>query len=446
MLSRVAILWVVITTVSAVVWPATIEDRFQDHIEHAVARGLDPLDFHHLYLAFEWRHTLPDVTVAARGLDRLAGVRESDPLMVDEVRLLRARLAVDGGRPGAARELFRAMGGLSRWWLHGPDTIEELEDISDRDPPPTDADWRAVAGTDPLGWVRVSGLAWPARRQLAYLATTIASDRVQAVALRLGAAQVARVWLNGAELLTTPQPLRRAEDQQVVGGWLREGGNLLVVAVASESDDWWLRVRLTAPDGSPLEGVRELDEEPRQRPALGRRVPEVRTIEDELRRATARGKDSAAIALAAFLVARQPQPMAAGDARSACRAARIEAPGEARLLEWQLTSEPSAARQLLVDAVAAERDLHWARIELARWYDQRGLHRDAERVLAVARGEPAVEATALDLDATVWGPVVLARIEAVSLGAPPSGRPSHTAGPGRGGRGRTRTPSRRGLW
>jgi hypothetical protein len=345
-------------------------------------------------------------------------VRQVDPLMADELRLLRARLAVDRGRAGAARELFRAMGGLSRWWVHGPIRIEELEDISEWDPPLADAQWRAAPGSDPLGWVRIGGLAWPSRRQLSFLASTVSSDRVQPVALRLGAAEVARAWLNGVEITSTPHPLARAEDQHSAGGWLRQGSNLLVVAVASERDQWWLRARLTAPDGSPLEAVRELDQAPRPVVPVDRRAPEVRSLEAELRRAMSKGKEHAAIALAAYLVARHPQPVDAGDARSVCRAARAEAPGEARLLEWRLTSEAAAARELLADALAADPELHVARIELARWYRQRELYEDAARVLAPAMKDPAVEATALELDAGQWGATALPRLDAVSSAAP----------------------------
>jgi hypothetical protein len=393
---------------------ATISERVSDHVERAVDRGLDPLDFHHLYFAFAWRHTLPDLQLAESALDRLAGVRQVDALMVDEVRMIRGQMALEAGRPEAARELFRSMGGVSRWWVHGPVGIDELEDVADYQHPPKDAAWRPVPGTDPLGWLRVSGLAWPARRQLAYLATTLTSDDEQPAAIRIGVAQVARVWLNGREVLETPQPLRRAEDHHAAGSWLRSGRNLLVVAVASEDDDWWLRVRVTAPDGSPLAGVRELDEAPLQQRSVDRQPPEVRTLESELRAAMARGRDRAAIALAAYLVARRPQPVGGGDAPSVCQAARSEAPGEARLLEWLLTTEPSAARELLEGAIDADPDLHWARIELARWYGERGLHALADGVLTPTPREPATTAVALELDSTLWGAVVLPQLASVS--------------------------------
>ena len=398
---------------------ATIDQQVQDHIEAAVVDGLDPTDFHHLFMAFNWRFTLEDRGVMERSLDRLAAARPVDPLLSDEVRWIRSMLAVEAGRPSAAKELFRAMGGITAWWAHGPTTIGELEDFPDQARTPADdAGWRAVPGTDPLGWVRVSGMAWPARRQLLYLATTVVSNDQQPVALRLGAAQVARVWLNGQELLTTAQPLQHAEDQYVAGGWLAAGPNLIVVAVASENDDWWLRLRLTAPDGSRLIGVREVDQVPVPTTRVDRDRPDVRGLEDELRNAVSRGRDDAKLSLAAYLVARHPQPVGTGDTRSVCRAARTEAQGEARLLEWTLPAEPGAKRELLEDAVSHDPDLHWARIELARWYQVRGLYQEAADILAVAEEVPAVRVAILEQEAELWRQVILPKVAELSRSSP----------------------------
>ncbi len=399
--------------------PATIDQQVQHHVERAVEGGLAPEDFHHLVLAFEWRDTLESPQLLEDAVDRLAVARPLDPLMADEVRRLRAELAAEAGRPEAARELFRAMGGVTFWWVDGPQSIGELEDFSDLARLPDDrARWRAAAGTDPLGWVRIAGLAWPARRQLVVLAATLSSEREQPAAIRLGLAQVARVWLNGKELLTTAQPLQHAEDQFAVGGWLRAGRNLLVVAVASETEDWWLRVRLTAPDGSRLQGVRELDEPPLPVAAVDREPPEVRSLEGELRRGSSRGRDDATLALAAYLVDRQPQPVGSGDARSVCRAARASSPGEARLLEWTLPAEPGLGRELLEEAIAAAPDLHWARISLARWYLERELFEQAAEVLEPALAVPAVRAVALEVESELWGQVVLPQLAELSRAHP----------------------------
>ncbi len=406
---------------TSAVWggSVTIDQQVQDHVETAVVQGLDPTDFHDLFTVFSWRFTLEDWGLAERSVDRLAAARPMDPLMSDEVRWIRSMLAVEAGRPSAARELFRTMGGITAWWAHGPMTIGELEDFPEQARiPADDAQWRAVPGTDPLGWVRVSGMAWPARRQLLHLSATVVSDQQQPVAIRLGAAQVARVWLNGQEMLTTAQPLRHAEDQYVAGGWLAAGPNLIVVAVASESDDWWLRLRLTAPDGTRLEGVREVDRPPAPAMSVDRNRPQVRGLEDELRSAMARGREGATLSLAALLVARHPQPVGADDTRSVCRAARTEAPGEARLLEWMLPAEPGAKRELLEGAVSYDPDLHWARIELARWYQARGLYQEAADILAVAESVPAVHAAIIEQEAELWGQVILPKAAELSRSAP----------------------------
>ena len=412
-------LFVVAVVASVGASAATIDQQVQGHVEQAVRGGLGPEDFHHLYLAFNWRSTVAERSVLDRAVDRLAAAHPLDPLMADEVRWLRSRLAVEAGRPEAARELFRTMGGLTAWWALGPDSIGELEEFDGLARYPADgAPWRSAAGTDPLGWVRIAGLAWPARRQLVMLAASLDSDRQQPVAVRLGVAQVARVWLNGTEVLTTAQPLDHAEDQVVGGGWLREGRNEVVVAVASESDDWWLRVRLTAPDGSRLDGIRELDEPPEGTPAVDHERPDVRSIEHELRDAMAKGREGADVALAAYLVARRPQPVGSGDARSICRTARASAPGEARLLEWILPAEPGLRRELLEDAIGARPDLHWARIELARWHMARGLHQEATELLSSASDVPAVRAVALEADADLWGQVVMPELAELSRAYP----------------------------
>jgi hypothetical protein len=397
---------------SAMVDAGPIEDRVQQHVESAIDGGVQPADYHHLVFGFSWSGTLEDWTLAQRNLDRLAGARQVDPLMVDEIRAIRAQFEVESGRHAAAREYFRTMGGLTSWWFQGPQPLEELADFDRIAVAPTAAfQWREAFGTDALGWARLSGLAWPPQRQMAYLATTLVSDSDQPVAVRIGAAQVARVWLNGVELLTTPRPLERAPDQAVGGGWLRAGENVVAVAVASEDERWWLRARLTRPDGSPLLGVREVRKPPTIRPPVERDPPAVRDLGNEIRSADSEGVPGAATALAAFLVVRKPEPVGSGGVRAACRDARFESPGEARLLEWLATTEPGVARDLLAEALVEDPDLLWARLELAAWYGERLLYEQAHRLLEGAEGSgPVVRGAMLDLDAALWGAVVVPRM------------------------------------
>ena len=134
----------------------------------------------------------------------------------------------------------------------------------------------------------------------------------------------------------------------------------------------------------------------------------MRELGAEIRKAVAAGTPGARMALAAFLVSHRPEPEGGGGTRAACRAARADSPGEARLLEWTVTSEPGAARDLIADALAADPDLLWARLELAGWYGERGLFEEAHQLLDEAGAdEPTVRSAILDLDSGLWGPLVL---------------------------------------
>ncbi len=374
----------------------------------ALEEGLAPVDYAQVLMALEYRHAMTRWSTATHLLDRLASADPMDPLMADEIRRLRAELALDLGRPAAAAQLFLTSGGLTQWWSSQSHLIEELGDFSDQAVfPSSEALWRATPGTDPLGWVQVQGLAWPARRQMIYLATTVNSETTSPIAIHLGAAQVARIWLNGERLLTTDYPLRAAEDQVAAGGWLQAGSNTLIVAVASESSDWWLRVRLTAPDGSALVGVREIGEPPADTLPVKRHPPEITTLESEIRTAITGNIPGARLALAALLVNRNSEPVGSGSARKACREARRGHPVEARLFEWMVSTEAAAERDLLVDAIAAGAQAFPARTELARWYSERGLFFEAEALLQDHLQSPAVVAAALSLDVERWGPVIL---------------------------------------
>jgi len=378
------------------------------HVTEALDDGLSPIDFAHVLLALEHRHSLTRWSTATGLLDRLASARPMDPLMADEIRRLRSELALDQGHPAAALQLFLTSGGLTQWWSSPSSSIEELGDFTQQATlPQEDIQWRATPGTDPLGWVQLQGLAWPARRQMLYLATTVESDQVTPIAIRTGAAQIARVWLNGEMVLTTDHPLRAAEDQIAVGGWLQTGANTLIVAVASESANWWLRVRLTAPDGSPLSGVREQNVPPLTTERIDRDPPRIRTLENKLRADVAADRPGARLALAALLVDRSSDAMESGTAREACREARSDDPVQARLFEWMVTSEPSSERDLLTEAIAAGAPSFPARTELARWYQDRDLYFEAENLLSDHLDNPAVQATTFSLDVGRWGPVIL---------------------------------------
>jgi len=387
---------------------ATLQERSEAHLQAAIDGHLQPAVYHHLILAISWRDDLPDRGWADAALDRLTSVSGADPLMTAELHMARAQLALEEGHPGAARELFRSDGGLERWWAHGPRTLEELDDFPRQaEAPPSKVTWRAVPGTDPIGWVRLDGLAWPGERQFLWLATTVSSDTAQPAAIRLGAAQAARVWVNGELCGATEYPLARGADQLSCGAWLRRGNNSIVVAVATERGGWWLRARVTRPSGARLKGVRELAVKPRAISGAGRPAPAVRDMASEIHRAMDAGIPGARMAWAAWVLTHNTAVEGSGAGSAAAEAARTEAPAEARYLEARQTDEPGAQWKLLSASLDAEPDFLPARLALARWYEDHGLSRKAHTTLAPALDEPSAAAQDLDTAAERWGETAL---------------------------------------
>jgi transglutaminase-like putative cysteine protease/thioredoxin-like negative regulator of GroEL len=402
-----------VVVVVLVVLPTSAEDAVlqaaEQRLASALGGGLTPEDFAHLRAIGDAAHALPDWNHFETMLRQLEAAEPVDPLIRTVLDETRAELLLAQGDADGAKALFAGNGGLSRWWAHGPRDIEELADFGDVARLP-DGGWRSVPGTDPGGWVALDGLGWPARRQLLVLATTVVSPRDQPVALRLGAAQVARIWVNGEIVLTTDHPLVAADDQVSTSAWLREGSNMIAIAVASESDAWWLRMRITAPDGSNAEGLRETADPPALVEPLRRPRPEIRAMEPLLRESAERGNPDAALSLAAWLVDRSPYPRGSGDARAACEAARTDDPAMARMLEWVVTEDPARQRELLTEAVEAGADPVPARLELARWSGDRGLWNDASRALGDLDDSAALHATALVFAVERWGALALDRL------------------------------------
>ncbi len=393
----------------------TWDARCRTGLERAAADGFEATDLPALALAVASRDLLADRTALDTWVER-AESAAADPLVRAAVGTWRSRLDLEAGRLRRARERFAAAGGVTRWWAWGPRPIEELADVGALEPPPAGAAWRRVPGTDATGWVRLEGLGWPGARQVIYLGAHLISSRERAVAIRLGAAEAARVWLNGREVLTTPHPLRRAPDQHAAGAWLRRGDNALVVAVAVERGGWWVRVRLTTPEGEPLPLPVGEGPPPVVAP-LRRDPPPVRTLRAQLEAAAEAGAPGARLALATLLLERRPDPVDSGSAKAAARAARGDDPVLARWLELGGEDEPGARRELL--AAILERDPAFlpARLQLAGWLADRGLWLAARRLLE-ASDEPAARAALRDLGVDRWGALAVAGLERVASAAP----------------------------
>lgn len=123
-----------------------------------------------------------------------------------------------------------------------------------------EAKWRIVAaGTnEDRPWLieLEKDAAFAGNDRVAYLRTRIGSPKEQKAQLEIGSDDGVKVWLNG-ELVHANNATRPAEPgQDKVDVTLKEGWNPLLVKLTQGGGQWALCVRLRAPDGGKLDGLK----------------------------------------------------------------------------------------------------------------------------------------------------------------------------------------------
>ena len=120
--------------------------------------------------------------------------------------------------------------------------------------------WRIVlAGTnDDRPWLieLEKDPALAGNNRVAYLWTRMWSPKEQKARLELGSDDGVKVWLNG-QLVHANNATRPAEPgQDKIEVTLKEGWNSLLVKLTQGGGQWALCVRLRAPDGGKLDGLK----------------------------------------------------------------------------------------------------------------------------------------------------------------------------------------------
>ncbi|MGE0709525.1 MAG: DUF3857 domain-containing protein [Planctomycetota bacterium] len=116
--------------------------------------------------------------------------------------------------------------------------------------------WRDTPVREGDGMVELEALFEPSDQCLAYALTYLHADGETPVALRLGSDEAAALWVNRVPLLTRAVRREYSPDQDVVGVVLQPGWNEVLLKVADQTGDWRFRLRVTAPAGGPVAGVR----------------------------------------------------------------------------------------------------------------------------------------------------------------------------------------------
>ncbi|HOX08599.1 MAG TPA: DUF3857 domain-containing protein, partial [Planctomycetota bacterium] len=284
-------------------------------------------------------------------LGRLAKLAERQPALEGLIHWrLAGCLRAAGDRKAASKE-FRGLGFVTDWQVIGPFDNERGQGFAQAFPPETELDlaktypgkkrkvaWQRNPCQPEDGYIDLAGMLRPSQEAVAYLLAyvQVSGKKDLPAAVRLASDDGVRVWVNGREVWKREARRPATFDQDCFGAVLRPGANALLVKVAQADGEWGLRLRLTAPDGSPLKDVEVRADRvyPAVEPAAGA-APEVDAgaLGFFSRRAAADPKDAAALLRLGFLTSR----LAAFDREKGERA-------DTQLLEAAARAEPNSAR------------------------------------------------------------------------------------------------------
>jgi transglutaminase-like putative cysteine protease/tetratricopeptide (TPR) repeat protein len=200
-----------------------------------------------------------------------------DPLVAAQAKYL---LSLEEDRQGevtAADERRRGLGLIGDFWIVGPFDAQgrsglgrkfpvEPEEGSGAVPDPRtekrwpgkerDVAWRRLpADAFVQGMVFVDAVLRPDSDAVAYLLTYVRSDRDRWAAMRVGTPGPVKAWVGGKAVLTNDVVRPAWLDQESVPVFLRRGTNPLVIKTVVTRGAWRVFARLTAADGTPLEGI-----------------------------------------------------------------------------------------------------------------------------------------------------------------------------------------------
>lgn len=111
--------------------------------------------------------------------------------------------------------------------------------------------WREVPVLTHQRAVALSDLVYP-ERSVAYLATFVFSDEVQAARIHLDSDEPLAAWVNDGAVLSEPLLPGGRRSKLVADIALAKGWNKLLIKSAARADRWFIRARLSKPDGTPL--------------------------------------------------------------------------------------------------------------------------------------------------------------------------------------------------
>jgi tetratricopeptide (TPR) repeat protein/transglutaminase-like putative cysteine protease len=190
-----------------------------------------------------------------------------------------------------ADEKYRRLGLVTDWLVIGPFDNEGKSGFDAVYPPEEEAAaggaidlsaaydgkerkvrWRRYPAGLGSAFVELAAVFRPRVNVAAYALVLVNSPVEQEAALRFGTDDAVKIWLDGALAYADDGYHAAAFDQAAVGVVLRKGWNRLLLKVTQgEGPSWRFCLRITAPDGSALRGLR-FEADPERVPALSATV------------------------------------------------------------------------------------------------------------------------------------------------------------------------------
>jgi len=113
--------------------------------------------------------------------------------------------------------------------------------------------WRRETNPDPAAMFELTGRFGMINNVAMYAFARVRVDETQDVTVRSGSDDGIRIWVNGEVVHANPTDRGAAIDQDRANATLRAGESDLLVQVTQNGGGWGFCVRLTRPDGFPLE-------------------------------------------------------------------------------------------------------------------------------------------------------------------------------------------------
>ena len=217
--------------------------------------------------------SLPVSTMVGVALNAMEAGREAEGLELmqeimprltteDSVRHAVHAMRAHGPNPAFARSL----GYINQWWMTGPfpwnpnsgfevDFIGEPE-VSLADTYEVDGEtlaWERRESTDAAALFDLMTHVSPSENVVAFAYAEIKVDEGGPAQVRLGSDDGIRVWVNGEEVFQIDADRGYDIDQNIAEITLRDGKNVILSQITQLLGGWAFTMRLTHPDGRPLE-------------------------------------------------------------------------------------------------------------------------------------------------------------------------------------------------